>query len=110
MAAPTAAEPRAPPTTVDTIRCLVVQPPRIDRQALHEESGPPADRTVAVLRQLFQELLVTKECVGRPRRGEGLNKQGKLFFVPHGLSCYPDRSLTWPLAHARGADVSEPRA
>ena len=82
MAAVVAAEPRSPPAAIDALSRFVVQPAGVDREALHEKSGSPADRIAAMLGEFFQELLMAEERVRRLRRFERL-KEAKLFFWDH---------------------------
>lgn len=61
MTALAATEPRAAPAPVDTRCRFVVQAAGFDRQTLHQKGGPPPKCILAMLSQLFQKLLVTKE-------------------------------------------------
>src|SRR5579872_2927322 len=66
MAAVTAAQSGSTPAAIHSLCCLVVQAAGVDRKALEQKGGSPADRILAMLGQFFQELLMAEERVRGP--------------------------------------------
>ena len=113
MAALVSAEPRAPPAAIGAVGRFVVQPPHIDRQALHEEHRPPADCAAALLLEPFQEFLVAKKRVGRLRGFERLHQahlshNGAGLIPSHAASLEIDSYHTWsPTRYSFGPPPSQ---
>ena len=62
-----AAEARTPPTAVEAVGGLIVEPAFVDNEALEQEGGPLADGLVCVLAQLFEEVGVAEQRVSWAR-------------------------------------------
>ena len=78
------AQPRTPPAVVYALRALIVLPPAVHSQPLHEQRGPLGDRQILVGRQFLEKILMAIQRVGGPRCLERFFEQRSL--LGHGRS------------------------